>query len=76
MARKVNVVEVPMSAWTILPPPASACQVCAREHEPEQPHDAPTWDDALAHVSDKLHGFWREELAKHGIVVAPRESAP
>lgn len=76
-------------AWTLLPPPPDACQVCARKHAPTEPHDAhsifwqtarrieglpaATWDDALAHVSDAMHRAWRAELLKRGIVVAPRD---
>lgn len=72
----------------LLPPPPDACQVCERKHEPNLPHDAqsvywhvrrqmdgeppPTWDDALAHVSDEMHLALCVELLKHGVTVAPR----
>ncbi len=71
----------------LLPPAKDACQVCARKHEPDQPHDAqslywhtarqmeglppPTWADALEHVTPALRAFWVAELAKHGVVVDP-----
>lgn len=75
----------------LLPPAPTACQTCARHHDPTQPHDAqslywataramagepsPTWEDALAHVSDEVHEAWSAELAKRGVTVTPRDVA-
>lgn len=74
--------------WALLPPPADACQVCADRHVPWAPHNPeslywqtarriagepmPTWEEALAHVSDELYAAWREELAKRGVDVPAR----
>lgn len=72
----------------LLPPRKGVCQDCAVAHGPDDPHDAqslyyamsfklnhgrePTWDDALAHVSDLTHAAWAIVLAKRGITVTPR----
>jgi len=71
----------------LLPPHPSLCQECAHEHAPEEPHNLtlfyavkfkmdhgrePTWDDALAHVSDELHELWRGGLVEHGVEVKAR----
>jgi len=69
----------------ILPPAADCCQVCARKHAPENPHDpqslywqvvfhrehgrAPTWEDGLAHCTPEVRALWVEGLAKHGVIV-------
>jgi len=68
--------------WGILPPKADACQECAVEHKPDEPHDKtslyyqyyfrakhgrwPTWEDAMAHCDDATKKSWREELARAG----------
>lgn len=40
MTRKEpEVTAVPFAAWSVLPPAPGLCQACAKEHEPEQPHD-------------------------------------
>lgn len=87
---KRTVRVMPMSAWQQLPPPADRCQVCAGDHTPEQPHNPdslfwqtartiagesmPTWEEALAHVSDEVHEAWRKGLAEHDVTVAPRKA--
>jgi ribosomal protein L28 len=69
-------------AWTMLPPAADKCQVCARKHEPGEPHDAqslyyqtaftgmmgrlPTWADALAHCDDNTKRVWEAALREGG----------
>lgn len=83
----MNVKEVPQSAMILLPPPAGRCPECAREHDPQQPHDAQsfyyqfkfnwehgrkaTWADAMAHCSDETKAIWTEELRKLGVEVVP-----
>lgn len=83
---RVRVVEP--SAMTLLPPSPGLCQTCAVDHDPTQPHnpdsfywrtarhmageEPPTWDDALAHVSDEVHDWWAEQLAPHGVHVSRR----
>lgn len=77
-----------MSTMMLLPPHPDACQVCARKHQPDQPHDAqslywhtarrlqglppPTWADALEHVAPEVREAWVAGLAKHGVVVDPQ----
>ena len=78
-----------MGTMTLLPPKPSACQKCAREHEPSYPHDqqslywhtwfkmqhgrSPTWDDALAHCDEEMYGQWKRGLAKHGVRLGKTE---
>lgn len=68
------------AAWTVMPPPADCCQICAHKHAPDQPHNAqslyyqttfagmigrtPTWADALAHCADDVRTFWEKELRR------------
>lgn len=70
---------------TLLPPAPDACQVCAVKHDPAEPHDAqslywavsreiagepaPTWTDALEHVTGELRTTWIALLAEHGVEV-------
>jgi hypothetical protein len=83
----MKTVNTATGTMTLLPPPRDACQVCARKHDPAEPHDAqslywatarameglpaPTWKDALAHVAPDVRAAWVESLAGHGIVVDP-----
>lgn len=71
------------AGFTLLPAPPGVCSQCARDHEPDEPHDAqslhyqyafyaehdrwPTWDDALAHCSEDVQAAWRQALAERGI---------
>lgn len=71
--------------WKILPPKPDHCQICAKKHDPEIPHDKnslyyqmcfenehgrwPTWADAMAHCSDDVKEQTKEVLKKHGIKV-------
>ncbi len=73
----------------LLPPHPDACQVCARKHPADDPHDAqslywatkrhmeglppPTWADALEHVTPEVRAAWVVELAKHGVIVPDPE---
>jgi hypothetical protein len=72
-----------LNPWMLLPPAEHLCQTCAREHQPEQPHDQqslfyqykfyqdhgrwPTWEDALAHCEPDVQELWRVELRKAGV---------
>lgn len=67
----------------LLPPPEGVCQQCARDHEPEQAHDAgslhyqywffrqrgrwPNWGDALAHCPPEISEVWRDRLKQLGV---------
>jgi hypothetical protein len=71
---------MPKSAMRLLPPEPGKCQECAREHNPELPHDknsiyyvtkfyqdhgrSPTWDDAMAHCTDEMKKSWKETMAR------------
>lgn len=73
------------TGWMLLPPKPDHCQVCAVDHEPQEPHDPkslywamarelkgeppPTWKDALAHVEPELRAQWVALLAEHGVTV-------
>lgn len=59
------------------------CQECARDHEPEHPHDAQTlyyqtkfnmghgrsvtWRDAMAHCTPEMQQEWAHHLEEMGI---------
>jgi hypothetical protein len=77
-------IETPhLAPFSLLPPPAGTCQVCAVQHDPKQPHNKqslfyqtlfygqhgrwPTWADALAHCEDGIKAVWTAELRKHGV---------
>lgn len=76
--------------WSLLPPPAGVCSMCAKDHDPELPHDWqslywqygfyaeysrwPDVDDAFAHCDDEMHEAWREALAEHGVTLTPRHN--
>lgn len=82
---EVPVTHVPASAWTLLPPAPDACQVCARRHDANEPHDAqslywatkramegkpaPTWAEALEHVEPDVRAAWVTALGEHGVTV-------
>jgi len=67
-------------AWNILPPPGRCCQICAREHDAKDPHDAlslyycttfnaqlgrvPTWADAVAHCDAATQAAWKVALTE------------
>jgi len=71
------------ATWTMMPPPPGVCSQCARDHEPDQPHDAqslhyqyafyaehdrwPTWEDAMAHCVPEMKEQWRQALREHGV---------
>lgn len=71
----------------LLPPRPDVCQVCARKHPPEMPHDAQslyyqmwfrqrrgrsvTWKDALAHCSGHMKLAWEAELKQRGVWTEP-----
>lgn len=94
MSRRKNmtVTEIPMSAWTLLPPAKDRCQECAVKHEPDQPHDATSmfygtkrrieghktanWKDAMEHCTPQVREHWTSELTKMGIDVAGGKVRP
>jgi hypothetical protein len=67
----------------LLPPAHHLCQVCAVDHEPEQPHNQqslyyqmafngahgryPTWHDAMEHCSAEVKNVWLDELRRRGV---------
>ena len=69
---------VEFKEFTLLPPPSHLCQVCAVDHEEDQPHNAQslfyqtqfnmqngraaTWEDAMVHCSDEVKAAWNEQL--------------
>jgi hypothetical protein len=73
------------ATWTLMPAPAGVCSQCARDHEPEAPHDAlslhyqvvfnaehgraPTWADAMAHCAPGVRALWTERLVALGETV-------
>lgn len=74
----------PGSMVMVLPPAPHLCQVCAREHLPELPHDPTTlyygtvaalagepatWARAMAHCAPEVREAWTEALEARGIDV-------
>jgi hypothetical protein len=71
------------ATWQLMPAPVGVCSQCARDHEPDVPHDQqslhyqytfysehdrwPTWDDAMAHCSADMQAQWRQGLRQHGV---------
>lgn len=69
----------------LLPPHPDACQVCARKHEPWNPHDAqslywavarkmegkpaPTWKLAMKHCLPAVKKIWKKELRLRGVKI-------
>lgn len=67
----------------LLPPAKHLCQVCATEHEPDQPHNPQsfyyqfafnaehgrgvTWRDAMAHCSQEVKDLWCIYLQELGV---------
>ena len=76
----------------LLPPKATACPICAVEHEDDQPHNAqslyyqyrfygirgrwPTWADAVAHCSPSIRAAWEQLLRERGAWTEPAEGEP
>lgn len=76
----------------LLPPPAGTCPICAVKHKPEDPHNQqslyyqyrfygvrgrwPTWADAVAHCSDEVKQFWKEELQRASAWTEPESGEP
>lgn len=64
----------------VLPPAPGLCQVCGGKHPPELPHNMtslyyqvsfhqkngryPTWEDAMAHCTEKMKAHAREVIAE------------
>jgi hypothetical protein len=69
----------------LLPPIPDVCQVCARKHDCNAPHDLtslyyqsrfilehqrpPNWLDAMAHCDKETKNVWIKELTKMGIKI-------
>jgi len=65
--------------------PPSTCPECATTHEPYMPHNQqslayqykfydqhgrwPTWEDAMAHCSEKVKELWMQALRDRGIEI-------
>jgi hypothetical protein len=80
------------AAWTVLPPPAGACPICAVKHGPAVPHNAqslyyqmtfagmigrpPTWADAIAHCDEETKRRWEVELRRRGAWTAHPDGEP
>lgn len=76
-------------ALRLLPPAPHVCQVCARNHAPDEPHDATTlfyrvqfrgrfgrdgtWADALAHCDAHTREVWTTQLQRIGAYTEPPE---
>lgn len=72
-----------MGAWQLLDPGEGCCPVCGDEHPPEYPHNpghiywqmlravhhepSPTWNEAMAHVSEEMRESWVGFLDGAGI---------
>lgn len=80
------------ATWTLMPAPPGVCSQCAKDHEPELPHDWQTlhwqyafyaeygrWpviDDAFTHCTSEVHEAWRVLLLDHGVQITPRAEEP
>lgn len=61
-----HVVEMPLSAWNLLPPHPEACQTCGRNpaHEPWEPHDAQSlYYQYKFYLEHKRWPTWRDAVA-------------
>lgn len=70
----------------LMPPKPGVCQECAVDHDPKLPHNkdslyyqtkfqmehgrAATWEDAMAHCSNEMKEYWRNELRKRGVDIS------
>ena len=73
-----------MSKLKVMLPPLdpNVCQICGRDHEPDQPHDRqklqyqywfyqengrwPTWKDAMDHCAQSTKADWEKALKNVG----------
>lgn len=71
--------------FQIMPAPNGTCAECAKDHDPDHPHNAqslhyqyvfygregrwPTWKDAMAHCSPEMQAAWTEALEDAGVDV-------
>lgn len=78
-----------MATAIILPAPKGTCPLCARAHDPRDPHDATTlfygfrftaihgrdatWADAIAHCTPGLARAWKQALIDGGHWSEPPE---
>lgn len=81
--------EVQSGQMSLLPPAPGKCPACGFDHEPAMPHNRdalyyqyrfkmlrgrwPTWADAVAHCSEEMAEFWRQELVIAGAWSEPEE---
>jgi hypothetical protein len=81
----LNVIEIPMSAWAVLPSPPGTCPECGTEHDPRLPHNQQslpylvrfkiahgrdaTWHDAMAHCTPEVKETWAAALADEGVYI-------
>lgn len=81
----MEVTEVPITSWRLLPARPGTCPECAVEHPPDQPHNQqslyyqyhfffangrwPTWMDAMRHCDYKTRNLWVEQLDQMGVTV-------
>jgi hypothetical protein len=77
------------AAWSVLPPPAGMCQICAAKHSLAEPHNAqslyyqmtfegmigrpPTWADAMAHCDEETKRRWEAEVRRRGLWTEPSD---
>lgn len=82
-----KVIETKPANWNLLPPPADCCQICAKKHTLDMPHNAqslyyatafnarvgrsPTWADAMAHCTPEIQAAWRRHLTNINAWSAP-----
>ena len=75
-------------ATLLKPLAPNLCPMCGREHEEGWPHDRdklyyqykfydehgywPSWADAMAHCSDAVKAYWKEQLEARGISLDER----
>lgn len=79
-----------LGAFGLMPAAPGTCPECAVDHQPKYPHNQqslfyqykffndhgrwPTWEDAMAHCSEKIKAIWREELKNYGIDIGKNTS--
>ena len=87
MSRKTKKMAEPVvmaKPFMLLPPAKYKCQVCARDHSPDMPHDKtslyyqtafkmkhgryPMWADAMAHCTEEMKAEWTLHLTAHELM--------
>ena len=88
----MEVKEIGLDDFIILPPMKGLCPKCAVAHDPARPHDRnslyyqmrfrqkhgrfPTWADAMRHCDEKVKAAWRAALSEHGVKPEELEDGP